>query len=164
MMIRHAKKADLNRIMEIYAIARAYMASHGNPDQWGPTNWPPESLIREDVDKGLGYVCENKGQIIGVFHYNCGIDIEPTYQVIENGSWKDSSPYGVVHRLAGDGSVKGTGAFCLRWALDQCRHMRIDTHPDNLTMQRLLEKLGFERRGIIHVTEDEYPRYAYEKI
>jgi len=31
-------------------------------------------------------------------------------------------------------------------------------------MQGLLEKLGFERRGIIHVTEDEYPRYAYEKF
>lgn len=76
----------------------------------------------------------------------------------------DPSPYGVIHRLAGDGSVKGTGAFCIQWALDRCGHMRIDTHPDNRTMQGLLEKLGFERRGIIHVTEDEYPRYAYEKV
>ena len=57
MMIRHAKKADLNRIMEIYAIARAYMASHGNPDQWGPTNWPPESLIREDIDNAGARKC-----------------------------------------------------------------------------------------------------------
>ena len=38
--------------MEIYAYAREYMAAHGNPDQWGPTNWPPEDLIREDIRLG----------------------------------------------------------------------------------------------------------------
>jgi hypothetical protein len=31
-------------------------------------------------------------------------------------------------------------------------------------MQNLLSKLGFTRCGIIYVEEDEYPRYAYEKI
>jgi hypothetical protein len=31
-------------------------------------------------------------------------------------------------------------------------------------MQQLLSKLGFEKRGIIHVEEDDYPRYAYEKV
>lgn len=29
-------------------------------------------------------------------------------------------------------------------------------------MQGLLEKLGFDRRGFIHVEEDNDPRYAYE--
>ena len=29
-------------------------------------------------------------------------------------------------------------------------------------MQNLLTKLGFEKREIIHVAEDDYPRYAYE--
>ena len=163
MKIRHTEQKDLSRIMEIYEIARRYMALHGNPNQWGPTKWPPEHVIREDIEKRLGYVCEENGRIVGVFHYNYGKDIEPAYRIIENGNWKDDSPYGVVHRIAVDGSVKGTGTFCLQWALEQCGHMRIDTHPDNKTMQNLLEKLGFERRGIIHVTEDNYPRYAYEK-
>ena len=46
MRIRHSAEADLWRIMEIYSFARKYMAEHGNPNQWGPTNWPPETLIR----------------------------------------------------------------------------------------------------------------------
>ena len=45
--------------MEIYAYARKFMAEHGNPNQWGPTNWPPEWLIKEDIEKGCSYVCES---------------------------------------------------------------------------------------------------------
>ena len=43
-------------------------------------------------------------------------------------------------------------------------HIRIDTHPDNLVMRALLERLGFQRRGIIHVQEDPDPRIAYERL
>ena len=163
MRIRHAVEADLPRLMEIYAYARDFMAAHGNPTQWGPTHWPPQELIRQDIECGKSYVCEENGRIAGVFYYDFGKDIEPAYNVIEDGSWKDDSPYGVIHRIAGDGSVKGVGAFCINWALTRCGHLRIDTHPDNKVMQNLLAKLGFERRGIIHVPEDEYPRFAYEK-
>ena len=70
-----------------------------------------------------------------MFYYVEGPDIEPTYRVIEDGDWADDSPYGVVHRIATDGSVRGTGAFCLNWAFEQCGHLRIDTHGDNLPMQ-----------------------------
>ena len=49
------------------------------------------------------------------------------------------------------------------WAFEQCGHLRMDTHTDNVIMQKLLTKLGFTRCGIIYVVEDDYPRYAYEK-
>ena len=49
MKIRKAGKEDFNRIMEIYAYARRFMAEHGNPNQRGPTNWPPEELINKDT-------------------------------------------------------------------------------------------------------------------
>lgn len=163
MIIRRAEECDFSRIMEIYAYARSYMASHGNPNQWGPTNWPPEDLIHEDIRLGCSYVCEHEGRVIGVFYFNQGHDIEPTYRAIEDGEWLGGGDYGVVHRIAGDGSVKGVGAFCINWAFGQCGHLRMDTHSDNKIMQNLLEKLGFEKRGIIHVVEDNYPRYAYEK-
>ena len=52
MRIRPSAIEDLDRIMEIYAGARAFMAAHGNPNQWGPTNWPPEQLIRQDIRNG----------------------------------------------------------------------------------------------------------------
>ena len=52
MFIRKARITDLPRIMELYVHARAFMAANGNPRQWGPTNWPPEELIRNDIKEG----------------------------------------------------------------------------------------------------------------
>ncbi len=161
--IRKSTERDLERIMDIYAAARAFMAAHGNPNQWGPTNWPPEALIRRDIAQGKSYVCVHEGAVAGVFFFDCGKDIEPTYAGITDGQWLDGSSYGVVHRIAADGTVKGVGAFCIGWAFEQCHHLRIDTHGDNRVMQRLLEKLGFVRCGTIYVEEDPYPRLAYEK-
>ena len=45
MKIRKSTEQDFTRIMEIYAFAREYMKTHGNPNQWGPTNWPPVKLM-----------------------------------------------------------------------------------------------------------------------
>lgn len=163
MEIRHTTEQDFEQIMKLYENARAFMAAHGNPNQWGPTNWPPSQLIRQDISAGTSYVCVHENRIVGTFFFQAGEDIEPTYRSIEEGSWKDNQAYGVVHRLAGDGSVKGIGEFCLQWAYEQCGHLRIDTHGDNLVMQKLLERTGFTHCGTIYVEEDSYPRLAYEK-
>lgn len=161
--IRHTRTQDLPAVMEIYAKARRFMAEHGNPNQWGPTNWPPEDLVRRDIQERKSYVCESGGHIAAVFYYDYGKDVEPSYSDITDGQWRDSSPYGVVHRIASDGTVKGAGAFCIQWALEQCGHLRLDTHGDNRVMQNLLEKLGFHHCGTVYVKVDNYPRMAYEK-
>lgn len=164
MKIRKTTEKDFCRVMEIYARARRFMAEHGNPNQWGPTCWPPEELIHQDIRQGKGYVCVDEADnVIGTFFYDFGEDIESTYRKIVEGEWRDDRPYGVVHRIASDGSRKGIGAFCLDWAYAQCGHLRIDTHGDNIVMQNLLTGRGFEKRGIIYVVEDPYPRLAYEK-
>ena len=41
-------------------------------------------------------------------------------------------------------------------------YLRADTHFDNHTMQHLLEKNSFERRGIIYLKNGD-PRIAYQK-
>lgn len=164
MRIRKTKREDLERIMEIYEGARAFMAEHGNPRQWGPTNWPPRELIVSDIAQGNSYVCVNdEDKVIGTFFYVCGKDIEPTYKQITDGEWMDESPYGVVHRIASDHSQKGIGAFCIEWAYKECGHLRIDTHTDNTVMRNLLNKLGFRHCGTIYVEEDDDPRLAFEK-
>ena len=164
MNIRHTTWEDLPRIMDIYANARIFMAQHGNPNQWGPSAWPPETLIRRDIQEGKSYVCEEQGKIVGTFYFDQGENVEPCYLKIEQGAWIGGDSYGVIHRIASDGSVKGTGYFCMQWAYELCRHLRVDTHPDNKVMQKLLEKAGFKKCGIIHVEEDPYPRFAYEKL
>ena len=164
MQIRQVTEADLERMMTIYAHARDFMAEHGNPYQWGPTHWPPEQLIRQDIRLGHSFVClDERERIIGTFFFQHGEDIEPTYRKITDGKWGDDSPYGVVHRIASDGTQKGVGTFCLQWALDRCGHLRIDTHGDNIVMQRLLQKMGFIHCGTIFVEEDDAPRLAFEK-
>jgi len=164
MKIRKTTLQDLDRVMEIYAFARHFMAQHGNPNQWGPTHWPPEALIRRDIRDGHSYVCVNEaGKVIGTFFFIHGPDIDPSYRSISDGNWLDDSPYGVVHRIASDGSEKGVGAFCLNWAYGQCGHLRIDTHGDNTVMQNLVRKMGFVHCGTIYVEEDDAPRLAYEK-
>jgi len=160
--IRTAAYEDMDTIMAIYAHARDFMIEHGNPHQWAERNWPPKALIKKDVDTQRSYVCEYRGSVVGVFYYVYG-EQDPTYLKIEDGAWKCDAPYGVVHRIASDGSVKGIGSYCIDWAYDQCGHIRMDTHGDNRVMQDLLTKLGFEKCGIIHVAEDNYPRLAYEK-
>ena len=165
MKIRKSTDQDLARMMEIYAFARRFMAEHGNPSQWGPTRWPPEDLIHQDIREGHSYVCTNDdGRVVGTFFFVYGEDIEPTYRNITGGAWRKDGPYGVVHRIASDGSARGIGSFCLNWAFDQCGHLRIDTHGDNLVMQNMLRKLGFIHCGTIYVEEDDAPRLAFEKF
>lgn len=162
LQIRRTTWGDLDRILALYARARAFMKETGNPTQWSD-NWPPEDLIREDIEKGYNLVCECDGVIHGVFAYFQGIDIDPTYLKVEGGEWKKEGEYGVVHRLAASGEVKGVSETCLNWAFEQCHHLRVDTHNDNKVMQHILEKMGFEKIGIIYVEKDNSPRIAYEK-
>ncbi len=157
-VIRKAEPADLETILSIYAQARKFMAENGNPNQWGKTN-PPQSQLTEDIGNGMLYVIESDG-IHGVFFFCVGED--PTYRRIYEGSWMRDTPYGVIHRIAGDGSGGIVGA-AVNFAKQQIQHLRIDTHEDNKVMQHVLEKHGFSRRGIIYIA-DGSPRIAYEMI
>ena len=163
MQIRKTAESDLPVVLDIYAKARDFMARQGNPHQWGDGNWPSTELIRSDIASGNSYVCEAEGRVVGVFYFIAGPDVEPTYAVIEDGAWLDNAPYGVVHRLAGDGSVRGVGRFCLDWAFRQCGHLRVDTHADNALMKRLLLEEGFVDCGLIRVARDGSLRLAFEK-
>ena len=99
--IRKAVWDDLPRIEEIYAFARKFMAETGNPNQWGNTT-PQTCLLEDDIEKGDLYVLIHDHMIHGVFYFYIGPD--PTYGVIENGHWRSNTPYGTIHRIAGDGS------------------------------------------------------------
>ena len=162
MEIRKATETDLNEIMEIYAEARGFMVQTGNPHQWAERCWPPEWLIRQDIEAGKSYVCQDEGSLAAVFFYDYGEGVDPCYAVID-GAWCQDGPYGVVHRIAARAG-RGAGKVCIQWAYDQCGHLRIDTHADNRVMQKVLRQLGFAYCGVIHILEDNAPRLAYEKI
>ncbi len=164
MDIRKATPGDTSRLMEIFERARAFMRETGNPRQWSAYGWPPQELILRDIELGRSYVCEEAGRVVGTFCFIFGDRAEPTYNVIENGAWVGGDTYGVIHRLASDGSVRGVGECAIGWAYGQCGHLRIDTHADNKVMQGLLAKLGFVYCGHIRVEQDTDIRLAYEKL
>lgn len=159
-MVRLAKYEDLDAIMNIYAIARKYMADNGNATQWHDS-YPDRELLEKDIQKEQLFVCEEKNTVHGVFAFLIGPDA--TYSYIEDGAWKSDDLYGTIHRVASDATEKGIFRQCFDFCKAKIPNLRIDTHKNNHTMQHLIEKNGFERCGIIYV-EDATPRIAYQYV
>ena len=156
--VRKAVSQDLPRIEEIYAYARSFMARTGNPNQWR-SNHPPVEQLKKDIAEGKLHVAVEE-EIHGVFYF--AMETDPTYLEIFDGAWHSDTPYGVIHRIAGDGSG-GILKTAVAYANNQCDYLRIDTHEDNTVMQRALAKLGFQKCGIIYLANGE-PRIAYDRV
>ena len=158
MIIRKTEPADLLAIGEIYENAKRFMRESGNPTQWDDK--PNIDTAREDMENGVGYVAEENGEILAVFMFSIGID--PTYVNVYDGEWKNSDPYGVIHRIA----VKEQGRGLIGYCIDECfktfPNLKIDTHRNNIPMQKALLKRGFEYCGIIYL-ENGDERLAYQK-
>lgn len=160
-MFRGATRSDLETILTIYAHAREVMAASGNPTQWG-SNFPPRELLEQDIASNRLFVYVVNGQLEAAFALILGPD--PTYAVIEDGAWlDDTKPYGTIHRLASAGKRHGVAADVIAWCGERCESLRADTHADNKIMQKILERCGFVRCGVIHVA-DGTPRVAYQRL
>jgi len=160
MIIRKTAASDIEEAAKIYDTARSFMRSAGNPDQWNSGHPNAEDIVGDIADE-TGYVCEENGEIIAVFFFRKGED--PTYKKIYEGSWKDSSEYAVIHRIAVKYNGRGLADKIYEYCFNECPHLRIDTHRDNIPMQKSLKKNGFEYRGIIYL-ENGDERLAFEKI
>ncbi len=160
MQIRLAELSDLNEILSIYESARKFMKTVGNPNQWGAHN-PPAWLTEEDIHNQKLYIVTEE-RILAVFFFNIGDD--PTYANIYNGAWLNDLPYGVVHRIAVSDAArsKGVAGICFDYAFSKCGNLRIDTHIDNIPMQKALAKHGFSKCGIIHLANGD-ERIAFQK-
>ncbi len=158
MNIRTAAPADYDRIMEIYRIAQDYMIESGNPNQWGHF-YPEPELIAADISEGACRVlCDEEG-IHGVFAMFTEPD--PTYAYIEGGAWLNDAPYITIHRVASGGERRGVVRCVMDYAKTLADNIRIDTHAQNTTMQRQLEKNGFAKCGTIYL-ENGDSRTAYQ--
>ena len=173
MNIRKTRAADLTAVMGIIEEARRTIAALGI-NQW-QNGTPNAAMIAEDIQKEQGRVVEIDGIAVGTFALI--FDGEPTYRIIEQGSWSlpDRTETGewsylAIHRVAVSVASRGTGVSTaiIRHAEDTARSLgrtslRIDTHEGNVVMRRMLEKHGFVCRGVIHL-ENGDPRVAYEKL
>ena len=98
---------------------------------------------------------------VGAFHRK-GIELlesRPdlvTYEVLT-----DLSPENVARGVAGADAVVVRTTPLPRETLERADHLRIDTHQDNLPMQGASIKAGFERAGVVYVS-DGTPRVAFD--
>ena len=160
MSIRKARKEDLQTIFAIYQEARQFMAENGNPDQWGSEH-PRLEILEEDISLGQLYVVSNNHKLCGVFAMMDGED--PTYQYIEDGRWLNEEPYITLHRIASDGRFHGIFKFAIDYCKSLSDNIRIDTHNNNIIMQKQIERNGFRKCGTIYVA-DGSPRIAYQWV
>ncbi len=162
MEIRQAKTEDRAAVIAIYGEARTFMAEAGNPTQWGRT-YPPDEIIDGDLAAGHLYLCCEGGAPLGVFCYFEGV--ESAYDGLTDGAWLNDLPYGVIHRIAVAACGRGCGVArcCFDYAYARCGNLKIDTHRDNLPMQRALAKAGFRYCGVVHYPERGGERLAYQR-
>ena len=175
MEFRKACAGDLDRIMEIVADGRAALADLGI-DQW-QGGYPHQSVFEGDIARGESYVAVDREEIAAITMVSFGG--EPIYDRIDDGSWLTESSsknpsYGVVHRVAVGRDFRGKGAasFLIGCAEELARQqgrssVRIDTHPGNVPMRKMLAKLGYTECGIVYVAYSDGgvpERIAFEKV
>lgn len=166
MEFRQAKISDLDQIVEIIELSKKYL-KETKVDQWQDGYPAKEDLIR-DIESGNSYVLTNKDEIVATTVIS--LDGESTYNSIFNGEWITNEDYIVMHRVAVHDKYKGKGIFkelikeAEILALNKgISSIKIDTHRDNISMQRAVVKNDFQKCGIIYL-EDGSERIAFEKV
>jgi hypothetical protein len=159
MDFRQTNRSDLDEILNLYNLARRYMLEQGNPSQWG-NGYPGERIILSDIENGQHFACLDADRIQGCFTFIEGDD--PTYKKIVKGEWLNNNRYAVIHRMAVLDHGKGIGSSCIEWSFKRFSNIRIDTHEDNIPMQKLLVKTGFKYCGMIYNSWGD-ERLAFQK-
>ncbi|MBN7575950.1 GNAT family N-acetyltransferase [Clostridium sp. 2-1] len=165
MEFRKALETDINDIMNIIKQAQAYFKEQGI-DQW-QNNYPNPETIRNDIANKHSYILLKDNNIVATAAVS--FDGEKTYDSIYEGEWITNSQYAVIHRIAVDNTYKGLGLsskiiknveeLCLSKGVHS---IKIDTHEENISMQRLLKKNKFQYCGVIYL-EDGNKRIAFER-
>jgi GNAT superfamily N-acetyltransferase len=166
MEFRKTVKTDINDVMNIIRQAQTYFKELGI-NQW-QDNYPNVETINNDIDNENSYVLLKEGIIVATAAVS--FDGERTYDFIYEGKWISNNEYAVIHRIAVDNNYKGLGLsskiiknveqLCLSKGVYS---IKVDTHEENLSMQKLLKKNKFQYCGVIYL-EDGSKRIAFEKI
>ena len=158
-LIRKACENDLSVIADLAKFVRGNMVLSGL-EQW-VGDYPNIDNFRKDfLNDGL-FVLVLDNEIIG----SCSIlkENDVAYKEVV---WNGINAL-VVHRIlvSPKHQGKGYGKDLLIYALEKARlegydAVKIDTHPDNIKMQRMLKSMGFSFKGYLASIN----RLAFEKM
>lgn len=156
--IRLAVEGDVERIMDVLAVAKQKMRDSGNVNQW-VGGYPTIEAVLHDIERDGGFVVEEDGVVVAYFAMLPSP--EPTYAKIYEGAWLNDKPYHVVHRMGSLATVHGIFKDVMDYCFEVDHNIRVDTHLDNKIMQHLIEKYGFVYCGIIYLANGD-ERLAYQ--
>lgn len=168
MEFKIATKKNVDDIMHIIKKSQDYLKSQG-VDQW-QDGYPNNITINNDIDNYNSYIILRNNVIFGIAVVIEGPD--NTYESIHNGSWvtDDCSKYMVIHRMAVNPEFhgQGIGSKMIKHVEEISKRkgknsIKIDTHKENIPMQKLLIKNEFKYCGMIYL-EDGNERMAFEKV
>ncbi len=164
MKLKKLQLNDVSLAMEIINEAKMHLKEQGI-NQW-QTGYPDYECIKQDSLKNRGYFITQNENILG---YLCiDFEAEPAYNTL-NGDWLSDKNYVVVHRMAFAKIARGKNlsnkVFDLVEDLSKKKgvnYFRVDTDADNLKMQHILKKNGFNFRGTIWFDNSE--KIAFDKL
>ena len=141
-----------------------------NSNQWQKGE-PNRQVLEASILQYQLHVLEDMGQIVGMITIVPGPEV--SYASID-GAWLNQEPYFAFHRVCVEESMKGRGLAARLFSEAEqyvlktgVLNIRIDTHPDNRSMQRALAKSGYTLCGSLTLTEGTEkgdPRLAYHKV
>lgn len=180
-LVRVATPADYPAVIEVFHSAKDALKLIGI-DQW-QLGVPSTQHFEADIAAHKGRVCEVDGNIAAY----CALSDTPStfYPQVAGPGWTyPEAPYIQVNRLAVHQNYarQGLAGKLLGFALAEAQrinhqqsletdnssliapwHVRLDTHPGNVRMHRLLENLGFTRVGTVNYPmPGETTRVCYE--
>jgi GNAT superfamily N-acetyltransferase len=160
------RKATAEEIPQIWIIIQQAIARRkiDGSQQW-QDGYPNETVIQQDIAKGIGYVLTDGDTIAG--YAAILFNDEPAYEHLK-GTWLSNEDFVVVHRVAisddyiGKGLAQKIFLFTEDLAIDNnIFSIKVDTNFDNIPMLKILEKLGYTYCG--EVTFRGSIRKAFEK-
>lgn len=158
-MIRKATHEDLDRL-ETLALKTIEAMQTAGIAQWNE-NYPRKQHFQQDIDRGALYVFVRDQDLLGVMAlYE---ENDPPYRSIR---WHREISM-VIHRLLviPTNQKCGVASRLLDYALAYCKRkqyesLKIDTHPGNFKMRRLLKKNHFHELDYIAPMH----RIGYERL
>lgn len=171
MKLRRAEMKDLQQIESIIQDGKQLLAAQ-HIDQW-QGNYPNTNVLVDDIQNGRTMVLVDGYDVLGAAAVIPAPD--ESYQEID-GQWLTAgNSYVAIHRVAVSSHHHGKGLSgkLLAAIFDEIdRHpavkgVRIDTHPENLGMQHVINKAGFTKTGTVEVKADDLTDvqdFAYEKL
>ena len=163
MHLTRATRADFTAICALYQSVCTQMAKDPSP-QWVWGEYPCEDILQKTLDAGTLYIAREGDTLLCAVTVDTNFD--PEYAQV---NWLFGVKPGAFHRLAiaPDQQGKGLGQKAIAAVCDilcgmGCDTLRIDTYSPNVNAQKLYDRVGMRRAGVVHFAHRELPFFCFE--